>query len=289
MKTITGGTGWGRASMLWMLCSLIAAVPAAANDGAQSAASAPSQPADLPQPHPLEPLLAMAEQAAERIADHVQDYTCTLVKRERVEGRLLPAETIFAKVRHVPAAGDERGGCQLYLRFESPRGLRGREILFPAPDADGHLLVRNGGPRLAFITLKLEPTCALAMRGNRYPISEFGIQRLVERMLMLGRQELAYGECLVSNQEDVQLEGRRCRVIEVQHPQRRPHFVYHIARITIDEELQLPIRFEAYDWPEDDQQPPPLIEEYTYRDLRLNVGLSDHDFSREHSDYQFRR
>jgi hypothetical protein len=125
------------------------------------------------------------------------------------------------------------------------------------------------------------------MRGNRYPITEFGIQRLVERMLLLGEQELKHQECEVQVDESHLVAERVCRRIEVRHPVRRPHFAYHLARIYVDEELQLPIRFEAYDWPTDESNEPLLIEDYTYSDLRVNVGLSDRDFAAEHPDYLF--
>ena len=49
----------------------------------------------------------------------------------------------------------------------------------------------------------------------------------------------------------------------------------------MDDELHVPIRLTVHDWPEKEGDDPPLIEEYTYVDLRLNVGLSDSDFSRD--------
>jgi hypothetical protein len=242
--------------------------------------------------HPLTPLLEMAREASHRIKRDVQDYTCRLHKRERVDGKLLPPETIFAKVRHLTASDIPAGASvqpfSVYLRFDSPRHLCGREILYHHTGTGDPLLVRNGGTRLAFITLQLPPDCPLAMQGNRYPITEFGIQRLVERMLHLGEQELKHQECEVQVDDSQLVADRTCRRIEVRHPVRRPHFAYHLARIYVDEELQLPIRFEAYDWPADESKEPLLIEDYTYRDLRINVGLSDRDFAAEHPDYLFR-
>jgi hypothetical protein len=42
--------------------------------------------------------------------------------------------------------------------------------------------------------------------------------------------------------------------------------------------LNLPVRYEAYDFPVHAQSPPQLIEEYTYVDMKVNVGLNDSDF-----------
>ena len=239
--------------------------------------------------HPLNPLLELARQSYNNIVESVDDYTCVLVKRERVDGRLLPAETIFAKVQHASSAGANEHPCRVYLCFQAPASLKGRELLFSHSGDDAKLLVRNGGRRLPFLTLELSPTCALAMHGNRYPVTEFGIQRLVERMILLGERELAYpDECEVNIHQGVEFDGRKCQQIEVCHPHRREHFAYHLARITIDSELQVPVRFQAYDWPAEAEGEPVLIEDYAYLDLKLNTGLQDEDFSRENPDYQFR-
>jgi hypothetical protein len=49
-------------------------------------------------------------------------------------------------------------------------------------------------------------------------------------------------------------------------------------RIYIDDELDLPIRFDAYDWPAEPRGDPPLAEQYTYAKLKLGTGLTDTDF-----------
>ena len=51
-----------------------------------------------------------------------------------------------------------------------------------------------------------------------------------------------------------------------------------MVRVFIDQELGLPIRFEAFDWPKHPGSEPELIEEYSYMHLKLNVGLRDIDF-----------
>ena len=60
-----------------------------------------SAPADrLPQPaHPLESLIDTAMQYQQRIRQEIVDYTCYLVKRERIDGELLEPEHMFIKFR----------------------------------------------------------------------------------------------------------------------------------------------------------------------------------------------
>ena len=73
----------------------------------------------------------------------------------------------------------------------------------------------------------------------------------------------------------------------MKHPQARPHFDFHIAQIYIDTELNVPVRYAAFAWPEVGEEKPVLLEEYTYLNMKLNVGLTDADFDEHNSKYNF--
>ena len=80
----------------------------------------------------------------------------------------MPEQTLFAKVRHESASAAKGECCfSLYMRFETPEPVHGREVLLCNPGDtavdDLKLLVRNGGKRLAFLTAELAPTSKLAM------------------------------------------------------------------------------------------------------------------------------
>ena len=64
--------------------------------------------------------------------------------------------------------------------------------------------------------------------------------------------------------------------------------MFHLARIYVDQQYNLPIRYEAYDWPKEPGAEPQLIEEYTYLDLKLNNGFTDADFDIRNPNYQFK-
>ena len=239
--------------------------------------------------HPLLPTLRIAREGYLRIVRDVRDYTCVMIKRERVNGRLRGPEQLFAKVRH-ERFEDEKllSPFSVYMRFTGPESVRNREVLFVKASGRDKVLVKNGGKRLSFLTVALNPIGPIAMTGNRYPVTEFGIKRLIERMIILGEQELAHDECEVEIRDDVDFDERVCQCIEVRHPIQRPHFAYHLVRIYIDNELRVPVRFESYGWPEAGSEVPRLLEEYTYRDIKLNVGLGDADFQRDNPAYGFR-
>jgi hypothetical protein len=44
---------------------------------------------------------------------------------------------------------------------------------------------------------------------------------------------------------------------------------------------------EQYDWPEQAGELPRLVEQYRYADIKTNPGLTDADFDRDNSEYQF--
>ncbi len=66
-----------------------------------------------------------------------------------------------------------------------------------------------------------------------------------------------------------------------------PEFDFHIARIYLDTNLRIPVRYEAFLWPIKPNEEPPLEEQYSYSDVKLNVGLQDDDFDPENKAYQF--
>jgi hypothetical protein len=48
------------------------------------------------------------------------------------------------------------------------------------------------------------------------------------------------------------------------------------------------VRYESYDWPRTPGGQPELIEEYTYLNLKFNVGLTDADFDRGNPAYRLK-
>jgi hypothetical protein len=128
----------------------------------------------------------------------------------------------------------------------------------------------------------------LAMKGNRYPIYKVGMLNLIRELLVIGKQDTQFGECDVQFFQGVKFGGRPCTMMEVKHPTPRRNFRFHIARICVDEELNLPVHYEAYLWPRAAGGPPELDEEYSYVNLKLNNGFTDDDFDTKNPAYRFR-
>ena len=255
-------------------------VPSAFFNEANTGTPAGAIPPAVPGEHPLAPAVNRARSSMQDMVK-VQDYSATLVKRERIDGTLNEHEYLFVKVRHNPFS--------VYVYFLAPAKLKGQETIFVAGKNDGNLLAHPNGMKAKLIgTVSLKPTGMLAMTGNRHPITELGIRRLTERLLEVGENDMKYGECAVKVLPGAKINGRDCTCYEVNHPHPRKEFLFHIARIYVDTELNVPIRYEAYEWPTTAGGEPLLVEEYTYLNLKVNNGFTDLDFDINNPKYQFK-
>jgi hypothetical protein len=159
-------------------------------------------------------------------------------------------------------------------------------VLYVEGQNDGKMWAHRGS---LTGTLSLRPESPTAMNGRHYPLTDIGLANVVRRLIEVGEQDVSYGECEVRYFPGSKINGRCCTVIQVVHAVPRRNFRFHLARVFIDDELNLPSRYESYDWPRSAGGPPELIEEYTFLDLKLNRGFTDHDFSINNSEYRFRR
>lgn len=219
--------------------------------------------------HPLTPIIHWAEKERAKI-EKLEDYTAILTKQENIDGVIHEKQVAEIKVRHRPLS--------FYTKFRYPRKLNGQTAVYIEGKNDGKIIALGAGPERTFGMQKLPPEGIIAMRGNKYPITDLGLLKLVDRLIEVGRRDAAYGECEVKYIENVLVNQRQCTLIQVTHPIPRRNFIFHIARIYVDNENNLPIMYQSYGWPTKEDEVPSLIESYTYTDLKINVGLTDDDF-----------
>ena len=246
-------------------------------------------PATDQQQHPLDPAIKVARQSLANIQANVKDYTCTLVKRERIDGVLGDYEYMYTKIRNQRVAkGKIVTPLSAYMYFVKPAAVKGREVIYVAGQNNGKMCAHEGGTKGRLIpSVWLAPDGVIAMKGQRYPLSEIGLENLVAQLIERGLRDRTRGECEVEFRKGAKINGRECTIIQVTHPRRRPYFDFHIARIFIDNEYNVPIRYAAYDWPKAANAKPEVVEEYTYLNLKINVGLTDEDFDTKNPKYNF--
>ena len=248
--------------------------------GSQQPIATTSAPAGItaPDEHPIQPAIHMVRESLERIRE-IEDYTCTFVKRERIDGELTAPERMRLKVRHEPFS--------FYLYCLGPDKEVGEEVIYVEGRNDGQVLAHTTGLRHRIVgTLKLQPTNSLLTDGSGNPVTHIGIKNLLEDTLTNHESDLRYGECEVSV-SDVELEEQPTTLIEIVHPERRKEFSFYRKQIWYDREVGLPIRFARYDWPDEPGGEPQLVEEYVYENLKVNVGLTDRDFDTANPEYGY--
>lgn len=237
--------------------------------------------------HPLDSALQIAQAGLQKMRTQVADYTCVLVKRERINGRMGSPEYIYAKIRNQRVVDGKQQPFSVYMYFLKPS--KGREVIYVDGMNNNRLRAHEGGIGAHLLQISLDPKSSMAMKGQRYPLTEVGIENLIIKLLEKGNRDRKRNECTVTFRKGANVNKRKCTVLEVKHPVRRPYFDFHIARVYIDDELKLPIRYAAFSWPKTPGGEPVLEEEYTYLNLKLNAGLADTDFDYRNPNYNFVR
>ncbi|HUY87200.1 MAG TPA: DUF1571 domain-containing protein [Pirellulales bacterium] len=249
-------------------------------EAAKEVESPASIPAAAPGEHKLLPAVRWAKTGVAKL-EQIKDYSCVMHKRERIDGTLGEAEAMFVKVRHEPFS--------VYVYFLGPTKVKGQEAIYVRGQNDGNIVAHPIGFKKKLVgAVSLKPDSMLAMQGNRYPMTELGIKRLTERLIEVGEHDCQFGECEVNVKPGAKVNRRDCTLIEVIHPVPRREFLFHLAKIYVDSEYNLPTRYEAYEWPQEAGGSPVLTEEYTYTRLKFNNGFTDKDFDPENPDYDFK-
>ena len=237
--------------------------------------------------HSLDQAVQFARTSLQSMREDVVDYTAILVKREQVNGVVGEPGYIQLKVRCQRQTTQGKVPFSIYMKFLRPRESAGREVIWVEGQNENKIVAHETNGIARFRRFHLDPTGWLAMKGQRYPIYEAGLEKLVVKLIEKAERDRAAGPCGVDYREGAEINKRSCSVIEVTHDQRRAPYEFHKAQVFIDDELKLPIRYAAFDWPETPGATPKLLEEYTYINVKLNVGLTSMDFSPDNPTYAY--
>ena len=225
--------------------------------------------------HPLENAIKIAKESLEA-AKEIKDCSADFYKREIVSGKVV-VHSMSMKYRKQPFSA--------YLYFHSP--AKGREVLYVDGKNDNKLLAHESGLKGIVGTVSLDPRSEEAMSESKQPITELGLHKLAEQMIKQWEEESKYGECNVKYYPEAKLGEVKCVVIESSHPVPRKQFPAHMTRFFIDKSTKIPLRIEHYGYPPEKGAKPPLLEEYTYSKVKLNLGLSEIDFDTRNPNYNF--
>jgi hypothetical protein len=237
--------------------------------------------------HPFDPLLELAELSLQEIDENIKDYTATMVSQVRIGNELKDEKYLALKIRHARVEGKgKKIPFSVYTLFLKPQANVGQEAIWIEGQNDGNLIAHANG-LMNIKRFYLSPEGPIAMDGNRYPIQLIGMRNLIVKMVDMAKDERQFGECTVTLKRNVEVNGRICSMFEAVHPVKRDHFDFHIARIYIDDNHNIPVAYEGLLWPEKEGEEPPLLERYFYTDIKFNVGLTDKDFDPSNEEYNY--
>lgn len=236
---------------------------------------------ELPKPpideaHPLYLPLQEAYKAREALKV-VKDYEANFVKRELL-GRRLQSTTMKLKLREEPFS--------VYLKFVDTSA--GREVLYVHGRNNNNLLIHEAGLKSLAGTVFRAPNATDVMAENRYPVTMIGLKYMLDKVIQQWEDEGKFGEVKTQKYPSAKLpSGEECIAYESLHPTPRNQFKFHITRLWIETKSGLAIRIEQLGFPQKNDKAPPVIEEYTYANLKTNVKLTDADFDRGNRSYAF--
>lgn len=239
--------------------------------------------------HPLDRALDIARAGLKGCRANVDDYTALLVKRERVGSTLGSHEYMAAKVRNRKVSGGKIvQPLSVYLNFLKPSSVKGREVIYVEGANGNNMIAHEGGFKGRFLpTVTIPPDGMLAMRGQRYPLTEIGVENLILKLIERGERAREMPDVRCEFRKNARVKDRTCTVLQVTQPTKTPTSDFYQAQVFIDDAFNIPIRYIAYDWPAREGDKLEVIEEYNYLNLKLNVGLTDADFDPRNPAYNF--
>jgi DNA-directed RNA polymerase specialized sigma24 family protein len=209
-------------------------------------------------------------EACARLAP-LADYSATLETRERIEDALYPRRVLSVRIRHAPFS--------VFAETHEPSGEKGQSVWYDERWNDGELLAETPGFLGRIVgRVSLDPRGDLALENRRHPITDIGLLRLLEQV------EGALGPALAARHPprvrsaEATLAARPVRLVEALIPADEEGTSAMLHRFGFDRDSGL---LTYYGLAELLPDGPALVEEYLYRDVRPNLGLTDADFRPE--------
>jgi len=230
-----------------------------------------------------EGLLALAERdpealvarGHERYEREVRDYRCVLLKQERVEGVLLPAEEVEVRFRQTPLA--------IYMIWRQNASQAKRVLFKDDPafiDGEGNKLARaepaGAVVRLFVRDIFMPINGEHARRASRRTIDECGFGPIFDLWERYNAKARAEGVLDVRFGGVGEVDGRPTFIVIRRLPYSGEGGAYPDAKLVmhLDQEWLLPVAIESYA----DESGQELLGRYVFTQVELNPGLTEADF-----------
>ena len=199
----------------------------------------------------------------------VSDYTCILEKKVNKKGRIFYDPEIYVKYRK-PA--------QYYFKWKEGR-FKGQEVIYAEGENNNKIVAHSGG-LFGFITLKLDPAGSIAMKRNHHSLQRSGMEKIFDILEASYSRHKSTGCGEIKIKGEGRIDGRSVLIMQGNFPENNGFYACKVI-ICFDTNLMLPLKVTVYDCSGN------LYEEYTFHNLKLNVGWSEEDFDPENSEYNY--
>jgi len=207
-------------------------------------------------------------------ARELTSYTAILEMQEEVNGNLRAMDSIQFKLRQQPFS--------VYMRWTDTD----QEALFVRGRNEDRLLAKPVGGLASLKRLwRLNPDSRMAKQSCRYPITDSGIENLVNRVhqFYAARNDWSSAvTCSVSKLSEADnVVTEYCMQFRDKHVS--PEYLK--SHLSFDETTGLLVVVENFGWSEDESSR--VVEHYAYRKIDQAATLSDSDFDEKNSEYEF--
>ena len=252
-----------------------------------------SQDESLTRESSIEEVLSLAGEAMSTMESSLTDYSARFLKQERNDSGVLDEATEMS-IKVMPRVRNETNDApmRIYLKFLQPKVNAGREVIWGRDLYDGKMAVHETTLLLSWKTIWLDPTGMLAMAGQKFPIYELGLVRLVEQLIERGLKDAGNPDVSVTITKEHSFDGRTCELIQVRRSKPSDDSDdFSLAEVVYDPEQLLILSYRSFGWADSGgagkTNELPLLESYEYLDLKTNIGLGESDFDVTNSSYGF--
>jgi hypothetical protein len=228
-----------------------------------------------PQEHPLTPALKIGDAALQKAAA-LRDYEALFIKKEIVGNTFLEQKMII-RFRRDPMS--------VYLKFVDPSP--GRKVMYVQGQNNGQIQVKETGLASLVGAINVDPHGSLAMSESKYPITMIGMENMTRRLLSEWLDATNRDDITVKFYPNAKIGTVECQVVESTHTDAIKSKGIHRARLYIEKESGLPIRIQEYGFPRQAGGEPPLASDYTYLNVRSDIGLTARHFDPNSAQSEF--
>lgn len=196
----------------------------------------------------------------------VIDYTGTLTKQEKVNGKLRKPQTTNFKFRNKPFS--------IFMQWTKNPGKIDR-LLYVKGQNKNKMVVHPRGLASFIKSIERHPACKDVSKTNLRSCDKFGIRNMLQRLKTNTKAAQRNRTLKTTFLGETLVDNRPCIIIQAIVPAENKPYEFVKMTIMVDLAYRIPVSVKCLD------QKGNLISTYTYTNLKFNTNLTDADFTKK--------